>query len=158
MTIATRRPALLSTLLPAPLLAAALILGPLSGPVPAQEGGSTAGQVPSPAIEGTIRDQLNAFRADDFETAFGFASPGIRSMFGTSENFGAMVRQGYPMVYRPGEVRFLDLREVAGELRQKVMIRDASGAIHLLDYEMVEGPDGWRIDGVQLLQADAVGA
>jgi hypothetical protein len=55
----------------------------------------------NPAIETTIQNQLNAFIADDFATAFTFASPNIKGIFGTPENFGAMVTQGYPMVHRP---------------------------------------------------------
>ena len=57
----------------------------------------------SPAIESVISKQIEAFRADDFATAFTFASPNIRSMFGTPDNFGVMVRRGYPMVWRPGQ-------------------------------------------------------
>lgn len=111
-----------------------------------------------PAIEGVISDQMEAFRADDFATAFTFASPGIRSMFGTPERFGAMVTSGYPMVHRTAEVTFLDLREVGGRWWQKVLIRDGSGTFHTLDYQMVRTKNGWQINGVRILQAAQVGA
>jgi len=111
------------------------------------------------AIRDTIQRQLDAFRADDMGTAFGFASPMIRSMFGTADRFGQMVRQGYPMVYRPAEVEFLGLRERGGDLWQMVLIRDAAGAYHTLGYAMVpDGSGGWRINGVQILRAGAAGA
>ncbi|RVV98216.1 DUF4864 domain-containing protein [Mesobaculum littorinae] len=110
------------------------------------------------AIAAVIGDQFAAFRADDFVTAFDFAAPGIQAMFGSPDRFGAMVRNGYPMVHRPAEVEFLGLSEVAGGLHQKVMVRDSSGALHLLDYEMIATPEGWRIGAVRLLTADAVGA
>ncbi|MCX7645859.1 MAG: DUF4864 domain-containing protein [Rhodobacteraceae bacterium] len=109
-------------------------------------------------IRGVIRSQIDAFLKDDFATAFTFASPGIQGIFVTPENFGAMVRNGYPMVWRPSEVDFGELREVAGRLWQRVIVRDAEGRIHVLDYQMVEGADGWRINGVQLLRAPDVGA
>lgn len=109
-------------------------------------------------IQNTIQNQLNALRADDFSTAFSFASPTIKSLFGTPDNFGLMVRQGYPMVYRPGRVQMLDLREVAGALWQRVMITDEQGRTHLLDYQMIETGDGWQINGVQLLPSAGVGA
>jgi hypothetical protein len=105
----------------------------------------------NPAIETTIQNQLNAFIADDFATAFTFASPNIKGIFGTPENFGAMVTQGYPMVHRPANVQMLELRTVAGNLWQRVLITDAAGETHLLDYQMVETADGWQINGVQLL-------
>lgn len=109
-------------------------------------------------IQQTIQNQLDAFEADDFARAFTFASPMIKGMFGTPENFGAMVTEGYPMVHRPGAVTMLELRTVAGNLWQRVMITDEAGKTHLLDYQMIEGPDGWQINAVQLLQAPDVGA
>ncbi len=111
------------------------------------------------AIQGTIQRQLDAFQKDDVGTAFGFASPMIRSLFGTAERFGMMVRQGYPMVWRPAEVAFLDLRERGGELWQMVLIRDGAGAYHTLGYAMVpDGAGGWQINGVQILRDGAAGA
>lgn len=109
-------------------------------------------------IRATIEHQLQAFQADDFATAFTFASPTIRSIFGTPENFGRMVSEGYPMVHRPAAVKMLELREVAGGLWQRVMITDQSGRTHLLDYQMVEAENGWQINAVHLLKAEGVGA
>ena len=103
-------------------------------------------------------NQLQAFTADDFVTAFTFASPFIKGIFGTPENFGAMVTQGYPMVHRPGNITMLELRQVAGGLWQRVMITDLSGTTHMLDYEMIETPEGWQINGVQLLPPVGIGA
>ena len=113
---------------------------------------------PNPLIEGTIASQIEAFRADDFAQAFTYASPNIRRMFGTSENFGTMVRQGYPMVWRPGDLKFLELRKEQGLLWQKVMVQDQDGIYFVLDYQMIETPDGWRINGVYLVQAPQLGA
>lgn len=113
---------------------------------------------PEPGIETTIQGQIDAFLADDFATAFTFASPNIKMMFGTADRFGLMVRNGYPMVWRPGEVRFLELRDIDGALWQKVMIRDQSGGLHLLDYQMINGAEGWQINGVQILRKPDVGA
>ncbi|MDD9921406.1 MAG: DUF4864 domain-containing protein [Boseongicola sp.] len=112
----------------------------------------------SSGIENTIQSQIDAFQVDDFEKAFTFASPNIRTLFGNSDRFGSMVRNGYPMVWRPSELRFLELREIAGNLWQKILVRDTNGNIHLLDYQMIQTDDGWRINGVQLLRAPDVGA
>jgi hypothetical protein len=106
----------------------------------------------SDAISQVIRDQLTAFQADDFAAAFGYASPTIRQLFGTSERFGQMVQQGYPMVYRPAEVIMLD-RRVQGDITvQRVQIRDTSGRAHVLDYLMIQSNDGWLINGVQFVR------
>jgi len=111
-----------------------------------------------PGIEFTIQSQIEAFLADDFTGAFTFASPTIRSLFGSPERFGAMVRNGFPMVWRPQEFRFLELREIDGRFWQKVFVRDEFGAAHLLDYQMIRTQDGWLINGVQILRPPDVGA
>ncbi len=111
-----------------------------------------------PAIEGTIQSQFDAFLKEDVTTAFSFASPNIKGLFGTPENFGRMVQNGYPMVWRPSDVQYLELREVAGQLWQRVMVTDQGGRTHLLDYQMIQTPDGWQINAVQLLPQVGVGA
>ena len=109
------------------------------------------------AIETTILQQFEAFKANDFTTAFGFASPTIKGIFGSPENFGAMVAQGYPMVHRPGAVRMLDRVAVAGQMYQRVLVTDAEGRSHVLEYEMIETAEGWQINGVTLLPAPGAG-
>ena len=111
-----------------------------------------------PHITGTIQSQFDAFSTDDFEQAFTYASPFIKQLFGTSQNFGLMVSRSYPMVHRAEEVRFLELRSVAGALYQKVQVRDAAGALHFLDYQMIKGENGWKINGVQLIKAAGLSA
>jgi hypothetical protein len=108
-------------------------------------------------IRKTIQAQIDAFLADDFATAFTFASPNIKGIFGTPENFGAMVKQGYPMVYRPAEVEMGELREIAGNLWQRVRVVDQAGTAWYLDYMMIETVEGWQINAVQLLPAPDVG-
>lgn len=109
-------------------------------------------------ITETIQSQIEAFLRDDFDTAFTFASPMIQGIFGTPQRFGAMVREGYPMVWRPSDVRYLELREIGGRFYQKVMVIDADGLLYILDYQMIESPEGWRINGVQVLEQPQIGA
>lgn len=117
-----------------------------------------ADETAKPAITGTIQSQMDALLKDDFEQAFSYASPMIKQMFGSPQNFASMVARGYPMVYRPADIRFLELREIAGALYQKVQVRDAEGRFHILDYQMIQGENGWKINGVQLLKAAGVSA
>jgi hypothetical protein len=108
-------------------------------------------QAPIPAIESTIQSQIDAFLRDDFAAAFAFASPTIQNIFRTPENFGTMVRNGYPMVWRPGSVRYGDLREIDGALWQEVIVTDDAGRLHALAYRMEQIDGAWRIAGVQIL-------
>ncbi|MEM6727046.1 MAG: DUF4864 domain-containing protein [Pseudomonadota bacterium] len=130
------------------LFAAVLIAVGLAGSAQAQDEG----------IQATITGQMEAFRADDFDRAFTFAAPNIKRAFGSSERFGTMVRNGYPMVWKNANVRYLELRELGGRLWQKVQIEDQQGAFHYLDYMMVETAEGWQIGAVQFLPEPGVGA
>jgi Domain of unknown function (DUF4864) len=136
------------------LLAIGLILGLMLGltaPVTAQDSRGNG-------IENAIQSQLDAFLADDYATAFSFASPAIQGLFGNADNFGLMVRQGYPMVWRPGDVRYLGRKTVGGRTLQNVLIRDRTGAVHVLEYEMIATEKGWQINGVRLIEPPEVGA
>jgi hypothetical protein len=127
-----------------------LLLGLAPGAPRAQDAGA--------AIQGVIARQIEAFKVDDFVTAFSFASPSIKRLFGDPDRFGQMVRNGYPMVWRPAEVRFSGLETRDGRTVQSVVVTDAAGAIHVLDYEMIAGDDGWRINGVTLRRTGDAGA
>jgi hypothetical protein len=113
---------------------------------------STVGTAKADSIQDVISSQLDAFQADDFATAFTFASPMIKRLFGTPERFGSMVREGYPMVWRPADVAFIGQESRGGRVYQKIRIQDAQGAYHGLEYEMIETENGWQINGVRFIQ------
>lgn len=107
------------------------------------------------AIRETIQAQVDAFRRDDGETAFGFASPTIQSLFGTPELFMQMVRQGYRPVYRPQVFEFRELVTLHGLVTQKVHVVGPDGRPVTAYYPMSQGPDGrWRIEGCYLQAPD----
>lgn len=118
----------------------------------------TAAPAQEAEIAATIGAQLDAFIARDAETAFSYASPMIQGMFGTPENFAAMVQNGYPMVWTPESSRMMELRTIAGNLWQRVYVTDAQGKGWFLDYQMIETPEGWKINGVQILPGTDLGA
>ena len=124
-------------------LAAALWLGLAMGAV-----------AQSDDIRQTIRSQLDAFKSDDFATAYDYASPTIKNVFRNPAMFGHMVQHGYPMVWRPGAVVFLELEERDGTTFQPVMIEDKSGKVHVLEYKMIQIDNEWHVDGVRLLESD----
>jgi hypothetical protein len=110
-----------------------------------------AGDADGAAIVGVIRKQLDAFQGDRATEAFGYASPNIQHMFGTPDNFMAMVRQGYPPVYRPRSVDFRELVTSEGRIVQKVLFVGPDGVPVIAEYVMERQPDGsWRIDGCRL--------
>jgi hypothetical protein len=105
------------------------------------------------SIEDVITNQLKAFNDRDVTQAWQYASPMIQGMFGSPDNFGMMVERGYPMVWDNSNVRFLDRQDFDSRTRQEVMITGPDGQFYILDYQMIETPDGWLINGVQVIPA-----
>jgi hypothetical protein len=106
------------------------------------------------AIRLVVEAQLEAFATDDAKRAFSYAAPSIRDMFGTPDRFLAMVREGYPVVYRPASVIFLNPEWVQGQLLQGVQLTDSSGGLWLATYRLERQPDkSWRISGCDVQQS-----
>ena len=85
----------------------------------------------------------------------------LRVMTGLSMilyNAWLMVRQGYPMVWRPSDVQYLEQRMEGGFTYQRVWIRDVGGQYHMLEYEMIKSGDGWQINGVSFVEDDSLAA
>ena len=93
---------------------------------------------PNPEIEATIAGQFDAFLAEDVGAAWQFASPNIQRIFRDAQNFGRMVEQGYPMVWAPAQVDFIDLQSFGGILVQRVQVIDQAGNAHYLGYQMIQ--------------------
>jgi len=131
----------------------ALMLGIVLAPIWAPGGAARAGGDERAAIVSVIENQLDAFQRDDARAAFDYASPGIRAMFESPENFLAMVAESYAPVYRPRSVRFLDLVDEAGQRVQRVLFTGPDGTPVIALYTMRRMKDGsWRIAGCVLLR------
>ncbi|MCW1950199.1 MAG: DUF4864 domain-containing protein, partial [Octadecabacter sp.] len=50
----------------------------------------------------------------------------------------------------------LDRTEFESLTRQEVQIQGPDGLFYILDYQMIETPDGWQINGVQVIPAPDV--
>lgn len=103
-------------------------------------------------IQSTISDQLKAFASDNFVEAFTHASPGIKDIFGTVENFSNMVKKGYPMVWRYNNFEFLNLEETPQGYSQIVRITDQNDKLFLLKYFMKNVAGIWKISGVSIIE------
>lgn len=129
-----------------------LVLLPLAA-AQAQIQGQAVAKPDADQVRQVVRAQLDAFVADDAQTAFSYASPGIRAQLGTAERFMAMVKQGYPMVYRPSAVSFLEPTLIDGELAQGVRMADPEGVVWLVVYRLQRQPDkAWRINGCEVVR------
>lgn len=103
------------------------------------------------AIRQTIKGQIEAFKADDADLAFSFATPMIQDRFGDASRFVAMVKRGYRPVYRPRQIEFSDLLDVRGKPTQRLVVIGPDNDVFSAYYLMEQQVDGsWRISGCVL--------
>ena len=107
-----------------------------------------------------ITAQITAFQADDGPAAYDFTAPIIKNIFPSPETFMAMVKQGYPQVYRPSSFKFDEASaDSAGRPTQRVTIVGPDGKTYQALYTMEKQPDGaWRIAGCAILEIPGVDA
>ena len=148
--------------LPLPLLMLMVLAMSLSG-LPAAGAavpGSSASEstsVFSPAddkqVRRVVQEQLLAFAKDEAAKAFSYAAPNIREAMGSADNFMRMVRQSYPVIYRPASVAFLKIEGSGNEAVQRVQMLDAAGDSWLAVYSLQRQKGRqWRISGCVVLQ------
>lgn len=106
-------------------------------------------------VRSVVEAQLKALRADDGPAAFALAAPSIRGLFGSPDRFLAMVRSGYPVVYRPASVAYLKADKVSAvAIVQGVHLTDGEGTLWLALYHLERQRDKtWRIAGCQVTPA-----
>lgn len=112
---------------------------------------------PGDSFARVISQQIAAFQSDDVEKAFTYASPNIQRIFGTPKRFGRMVRDGYPMVWRPARFEMLKIVDTPSGPVQVVLFEDQSGRLHEAGYLMQNVDGTWRINGVQVRERPGVG-
>lgn len=100
------------------------------------------------AAEAVVLRQLQAFRDDDYDTAYTVAAAVIRQAFDRAA-FERMVRTGYPEIARSAHA-VVSRHETTLDDRRHVTVRimGASGARIVALYELVREPTGWRISAV----------
>ena len=104
-------------------------------------------------IRDIIRSQIEAFQGDDGARAFSYATPSLRSLFGTQERFMDMVKNGYPPVYRPRSYTFGAFTDTPDGTSLAVHIQDWEGQSWVALYTLERQPDGtWRISGCSLVR------
>lgn len=109
----------------------------------------------SGAIQGTIRSQLEAFKADDGEAAYSYAAPNVKAIFPTADAFMTMVKRAYQPVYRPKSYTFGKLEEKSGSVTQSVEILGPDGDYWTAVYTIARQGDGsWKITGCAIVKSE----
>jgi len=134
------------------LCAAAMLIGLSLGPAKSDE------PVGSEAARSVIQSQLDAFDERAVSDAYSFAAPNIQRLFPTPEVFGKMVQGGYPMIWDPSKVEFLDALSRGAMIVQRLRVVDQAGVPYIAEYAMLEVEGEWRIAGVEIVRDDSFGA
>ena len=107
-------------------------------------------------IKSIVNQQLEAFKNDDFEKAYSFASPTIKKMFSSPEVFRKMVIGGYQAVYRPQSIKIGSVEIIKGVATLKVYLVDPNGEFVTANYLMEKQENGeWLISGCILSKAES---
>lgn len=109
------------------------------------------------SAETVIGGQIRAFKAGKHEEAFGYASPNIRKMFGSTGRFIGMVKSGYGAIYGAKSWTFGRNRVDGNRMFQEVDIVGPDGFAYAALYTLEKQADGtWRIAGVQVRKGNAI--
>ena len=110
-------------------------------------------RTPAPApheLFAVVNQQLAAFRADDFPSAYHQASSGVQQKF-TLPQFEAMVRHDYGEMANAQRVEFGPVRVDGATALMQVYFVGRDGSVRVFLYSLLAEAGGWRIGGVEEL-------
>jgi hypothetical protein len=108
---------------------------------------ASAQSVEKAASEPALR-QLDAFRRNDYDAAYAFASAEIQRLFDRAA-FERMVRSAYPEIADSVRAHVAGVRQGPdGHIYLVVKIRGANGQQIEAMYDMVQEAGAWKINGV----------
>jgi Domain of unknown function (DUF4864) len=112
------------------------------------------------AFQAVISGQLDAFKTEDYQTAYSYAAPIVKGVFPNVDTFMAMVKRGYGPIYKNSKYVFTELKtDTLGRPAQHVIITSSDGKRYEAVYAMQQQPDGsWKIAGVQMVEIPSVDA
>tara|TARA_B100001057_G_C22099396_1_gene662621 strand:- start:61 stop:492 length:432 start_codon:yes stop_codon:yes gene_type:complete len=120
-----------------------LFVGYLKAAVFADEGGAVM-----EAVRYTISSQIDAFKDKDVKKAYTFAAPNIQAQFPNPDIFGLMVRNGYPIIWKPKNYKFTTFKDLGNKCIQRVLFQSYKGSLVSYDYILEKDGNLWKIAGV----------
>lgn len=105
-----------------------------------------------------VEKQITAFLNDDVDTAYSFASPGIKKLFPEPKRFIDMVKRNYQPVYRPGNYAFGRSHSATGgkTIALELLITGPEGKDWRAIYILNRQDDGnYQISSVRLMKLES---
>ena len=84
-------------------------------------------------VHHTISSQIDAFKKNDVEKAYTFAAPNIQAQFPNPETFGLMVRNGYPIIWKPKSFKFVKFKNLGDKCIQRDLFQSYNGSLETYD-------------------------
>ena len=106
------------------------------------------GKIVMKEVRNTISLQIDAFKQKDIKKAYTFASPNIQAQFPNPEVFGLMVRNGYPVIWKPKSFKFTRFKDLGNRCIQRVLFQSYNGSLETYDYILEKNDNLWKIAGV----------
>jgi hypothetical protein len=132
---------------------------PEMGPAP-EAVTATPDAAPAPEVvtmtpwQDVISGQIQAFRDHDAPVAFSFAGAGFQVTYPSAEAFfNAIVTSGYAPIMESKSHSFGPY-EMVGEMGvvQEVRFTGLDQSLYRAVYQLTKEPEGWRVQGVQLVK------
>ena len=105
------------------------------------------------AVRYTISSQIDAFKDNDVKKAYTFAAPNIQAQFPNPDIFGLMVRNGYPIIWKPKTYKFTTFKDLGNSCIQRVLFQSYNGSIKSYDYILEKNGTLWKIAGVLTIKS-----
>ena len=99
-------------------------------------------------VRSTISSQIDAFKENNVNKAYTFAAPNIQAQFPNPDIFGLMVRNGYPVIWKPKSFKFTEFKAQGKTCIQRVLFQSYSGSLESYDYILEKNDNVWKIAGV----------
>ena len=106
------------------------------------------GKIVMKEVRDTISLQIDAFKQNDIKKAYTFASANIQAQFPNPEVFGLMVRNGYPVIWKPKSFKFTRFKDLGNRCIQRVLFQSYNGSLETYDYILEKNDNLWKIAGV----------
>jgi hypothetical protein len=103
-----------------------------------------------------VEQQLAAFRAADYSSAYRYAASGVQQKF-TVPQFEAMIRRDYGDMTNAQRIEFGLVKVIGSAAVVQVFFVPESGSARSFLYSLVAEGDSWKINGVQQMQSATPG-
>src|ERR1700730_3832645 len=117
-------------------------------------------QAPPPApreLFAVVENQLAAFRAADYSSAYRHAASGVQQKF-TVPQFEAMIRRDYGEMTNTQRIEFGFVKVIGAAAVVQVFLVGESGSARSFLYSLIAEGDSWKISGVRQIQSGPRGS